>query len=122
MGEMVRTVDPAFQVLAGSANFFYPALAIGVRGGILALANVAPEQCLEMYHLFQKREIDRGRELHLRLLPENPAIPGGGGVGGLKAALDMLGYYGGWPRSPLLPPDEEQKLQLRAILERGGLL
>ncbi len=122
MGEMVRTVDPSFQVLAGSANFFYPALAIGVQGGILALANVAPEQCLEMYQFFQKGEIDKGRELHLRLLPVNQAITARWGIGGLKAAMDMLGYYGGWPRSPLLPPNEEQKLQLRAILERGGLL
>ncbi len=121
MGDMVRTVDPGFVVLAGSASFFYPALAIGVRGGILALANVAPQQCLEMYRLFQQGEIDRGRELHLRLLPVNQAITARWGVGALKAALDMLGYYGGVPRSPLLPPNEEQKRELRAILERGGL-
>jgi len=122
MGEMLRTVRPGFAVLAGSASFFWPALALGVKGGILALANVAPEACVEMYRCFQRGDMKRGQEIHLRMLPVNAAITSRFGVGGLKAALEMLGYYGGPPRLPLRSPDQTQREEIKAILKQAGLL
>ena len=122
MGETIRRADASFQVLAGSANFFYPSLAIGATGGILALGNVAPEESVEMFTLFNAGRIDEGRELHLRMLPVNLAITSRFSISGLKAALDMVGYYGGPPRLPLVPLDDERRLELQAILEAAGLL
>jgi 4-hydroxy-2-oxoglutarate aldolase len=122
MGEVVRRADPAFQVLAGSANFFYPALAIGVTGGVLALGNIAPEACVALYDHFQAGQIAEGRSLHLRMLPVNLAVTSRWGVSGLKAAMDMLGWYGGPPRPPLQPLDDDRRAALRAILEAAGLL
>jgi 4-hydroxy-2-oxoglutarate aldolase len=122
MGETVRRADPSFQVLSGSANFFYPSLAIGVRGGILALANIAPEASVSLFELFHQGRIEEGRALHLRMLPLNLAVTSKWGVSGLKAAMDMLDYYGGPPRLPLLPLDEERCHELWTILQRAGLL
>jgi len=122
MGEVIRRADPSFQVLSGSANFFYPSLAIGVTGGILALANCAPAEALEMFDLFNAGEIEKGRDLHLRMLPLNLAVTSRFGVSGLKAALDMVGYYGGPPRLPLLPLDDERRQELQNILKATGLL
>jgi 4-hydroxy-2-oxoglutarate aldolase len=122
MGETLRRADPSFQVLSGSANFFYPSQAIGVSGGILALANIAPEAAVALFELFHQGRIDEGRELHLRMLPVNLAVTSKWGVSGLKAAMDMLGYYGGPPRLPLLPLDEERQRELRAILAQAELL
>lgn len=122
MAETIRRADPSFQVLAGSANFFYPSLAIGVSGGILALANIAPNESVALLDLFNAGEIDRGRELHLRMLPVNLAITTRFGISGLKAALDMVGYYGGPPREPLLPLDPERRQALTAILQDAGLI
>lgn len=122
MGETVRRADPSFQVLAGSANFFYPSLAIGVTGGILALANVAPDESVELLNLFNAGEIEKGRDLHLRMLPVNLAITSRFGVGGLKAALDMVGFYGGSPRLPLLPLDTERRQEMQNILKTARLL
>ncbi len=122
MGETIRQADPSFKVLSGSANFFYPSLSIGVTGGILALANIAPEESVALYDLFQEGRIEKGLALHLRMLPVNLAITSRWGIGGLKAAMDMLGFYGGSPRPPLLPLDGDQRQELRAILEQGGLL
>ena len=122
MGETVRRADPSFQVLSGSVNFFYPSMAIGVTGGILALANIAPEASVSLFELFHQRRIDEGRELHLRMLPVNLAVTSRWGVSGLKAAMDMLGYYGGPPRLPLLPLDEERRSQLRDVLRQAHLL
>jgi len=122
MGETIRRADPSFHVVSGSANFFYPSLAIGVTGGILALANVAPDQSVEMFRLFNAGEIGKGRDLHLRMLPVNLAITSRFGISGLKAALDMVGFYGGPPRLPLLPLDNERRQELQNILKTAGLL
>jgi len=122
MGETVRRAAPAFQVLAGSANFFFPALALGVAGGVLALANIAPEASVALFDLFQAGRIDEGRALHLRLLPVNLAVTSRWGISGLKAAMDMLGYYGGPPRLPLQPLEEARRAELREILAEAALL
>jgi 4-hydroxy-2-oxoglutarate aldolase len=122
MGETIRRADPSFQVLAGSANFFYPSLAIGVTGGILALANAAPDESVELFNLFNAGEIEKGRDLHLRMLPVNLAITSHFGISGLKAALDMVGFYGGSPRLPLLPLDDERRQRVHNVLKTAGLL
>jgi 4-hydroxy-2-oxoglutarate aldolase len=122
MGEIVRRADPSFQVLSGSANFFYPSQAIGVTGGILALANIAPEASVALFELFQEGRIDEGRELHLQMLPVNLAVTAKWGVSGLKAAMDMLGFHGGPPRLPLLPLDGQRRTELQAILQEAKLL
>ena len=122
MGETIRQAAPGFQVLAGSASFLFPALAIGAVGGVVALANIAPEACVELYRLFGAGDLDKGRALHLRLLPVNLAVTARFGVGGLKAAMDMLGYQGGLPRRPLLPLAEPKRQELAAILKAAGLL
>lgn len=122
MGEVVRRADASFQVLAGSANFLYPALAIGVTGGVLALGNIAPEACVALYDHFRAGRIDEGRALHLRMLPVNLAVTSRWGVSGLKAAMDMLGWYGGPPRPPLQPLADDRRQALRVILEEAGLL
>ncbi|MBN1247252.1 MAG: dihydrodipicolinate synthase family protein [Anaerolineae bacterium] len=122
MGEVVRRADAAFQVLSGSANFFYPSLATGVTGGILALANIAPEACVALHDHFLAGRIGQGRDLHLRMLPVNLAVTSRWGVSGLKAAMDMLGYDGGPPRLPLQPLDDVRRQALRVILNEAGLL
>jgi len=121
MADTVRRADASFEVLSGSANFFYPSLAIGVTGGILALGNIAPEACLALYDHFRAGRMEEGRDLHLRMLPVNLAVTSRWGVSGLKAAMDMLGWYGGPPRLPLQPLDGERREALRAILEAAGM-
>lgn len=122
MGETIRMAAPGFQVLAGSASFLLPSLMIGAIGGILALANIAPDECVEIYRLFGNGDLAKGRALHLRMLPVNAAVTTRFGISGLKAAMNMLGYQGGLPRPPLLPLPEEKIRELHNILQTGGLL
>ncbi|HET6494428.1 MAG TPA: dihydrodipicolinate synthase family protein [Thermoleophilia bacterium] len=122
MGETLRQADGSFEVLAGSASFFYPTQAMGVAGGVLALANIAPDESVALYDLFHAGLMDEGRELHLRMLPVNLAVTSRFGVSGLKAAMDMLGFYGGPPRLPLRPLAEQQRGELRSILRQADLL
>jgi 4-hydroxy-2-oxoglutarate aldolase len=122
LADTVRLAGPEFQVLAGSASFFFPGLAVGAAGGILALANIAPEQALELHRLFTAGAWDEGAELQRRMIPVNAAVTARFGIAGLKAALDMLGYYGGPVRLPLLNLTEGERQTLRRILLEGGVL
>ena len=122
LGEIIRYARPGFQVLAGSAGFLYPDFCLGAVGGVLALANNAPQQCCDIQALFNQGKHAEARELQLRMIVPNNAVTGRFGVPGLKAAMDMLGYYGGAPRSPLLPINEAQKETLRAILVEADIL
>jgi 4-hydroxy-2-oxoglutarate aldolase len=122
IGEVVGKAKPGFQVLAGSAGFLYPALCMGALGGVLALANIAPQQCCDIVSFFQQGKHEEARALQQRMIPPNAAVTARFGVPGLKAALDMLGYYGGNPRSPMLPLPEAQKETLRNILVEAGIL
>ena len=119
---LTRSVVPDFQVLAGSVGFFLAGLALGAVGGILALSNVAPQKCLDIYHLFQAGQLDEAAELQQQVIPVNAAITARFGIAGLKAALDTLGYYGGPVRSPLLDITESERQILRDVLVEGDVL
>jgi len=110
------------QVLAGSAGFFFAGLALGAVGGVLALANVAPQQSVDIYRLFKAGRWDEAAELQRRMIPVNAAVTARFGIAGLKAALDMLGYHGGPVRSPLLDLTESERQVLRDVLVEGGVL
>jgi 4-hydroxy-2-oxoglutarate aldolase len=122
LADVVRLTGPEFQVLAGSAGSFLAGLTLGAVGGVMALANIAPRQCIDMYQLFQAGELQEAAKLQRRMIPVNAAVTARFGVAGLKAALDLLGYYGGPVRPPLLDLDEGGQQTLKAILEEGSIL
>jgi 4-hydroxy-2-oxoglutarate aldolase len=122
LGEILRGASSDFSVLAGSASFLYPALILGAVGGIMALANIAPDECHHIFQYTQEGRHSEAKELQLKMIPANVAVTARFGVPGLKQALDWLGYYGGPPRSPLSPLNEVQQNALRTILIEGGIL
>jgi 4-hydroxy-2-oxoglutarate aldolase len=87
-------------VLTGSALTLCPALQQGAAGAILDVACAAPYFCLSIEEAVRTRESEAAQELQARLLPAVTLIRKHG-VGGLKCALDLQGYYGGIPRLPL---------------------
>jgi len=121
MGDLRRLTDIHFQILAGSASFFLPALSVGAVGGVMALANIAPGQCLALHNHFLRGEWEQARDLQIRLIPVNTAITRGWGVPALKAAMDVLGLYGGPVRPPLMPLNKEIRDRVEAILREGGI-
>jgi 4-hydroxy-2-oxoglutarate aldolase len=100
----------------------FPGLAVGAVGGVVALSLVAPQQAIQICRLHQAGRWDEAAELQRRMLPVNAAVTARFGVPGLKAALDMLGYYGGPVRAPLMELDEGKRQIVRTVLIEGGLL
>ncbi|HEY1391106.1 MAG TPA: dihydrodipicolinate synthase family protein [Ktedonobacterales bacterium] len=122
MAQVVAEARDGFVVLAGSAGFLLPALAVGARGAIAALANIAPRECLRLVELWQAGKLEEARALQARLIPVNAAVTSGYGVAGLKAALEFVAHYGGSPRRPLPPLNEGERVRLRGLLAEADLL
>jgi 4-hydroxy-2-oxoglutarate aldolase len=120
--EYVRVTPPSFELFIGSALSFYVALCLGARGGILALANIAPQECVLIQRLFEDGKQEEAKRLQLRLLPLARTVTSRFGIGGLKAAMTMRGYYGGPPRPPLLPPTAEEVEAIRLEVAAVGVL
>jgi 4-hydroxy-2-oxoglutarate aldolase len=121
LGQYINNVGADFQVMVGTAGVLFGGLTIGCAGGILALANVAPQKCVEIFDLVNAGKFEEAKKLQLKMIPPNNAVTAIYGVPGLKAAMDMLGYFGGEPRSPLLPASEKEKQEIREILEKAEL-
>ncbi len=122
LGSFLNQVDAKFNVLVGTAGALFGGLTLGCVGGVLALANVAPLQCIKIAELVKTGDFEEARKLQLKMLPVNQAITATYGIPGLKAAMDMLGYFGGDPRPPLLSASEKEKSEIRQILKRADLL
>ena len=122
--KFLARLDPAedFHVLAGSANFFYPALHLGAAGGVVSLANALPGPCCDLYRLFTQGEYDNAKELAFRLARFNQAVSGTWGVAGVKAAMDITGFKGGQPRHPLQGLTDEVKERVRKIIINEGFI
>ncbi|MHA2054897.1 MAG: dihydrodipicolinate synthase family protein [Candidatus Hodarchaeales archaeon] len=109
---LIKESPKHFQVLTGSANTLVPSLFAGAAGGIVALANVAPEYCTEIYKLFLENNMDEMREIQYKILHINSLVTGKFGIPGIKFAMDKLGLYGGLARLPFLPLETKAKQQI----------
>jgi len=121
LGQYLNCVDADFNVLVGTAGALFGALTLGCKGGVLALANIVPEKCVDIYRLVQEGKMEEARKLQLRMIPVNFAITATYGISGLKYAMDLLGYQGGEVRSPLLPTKPGEQDKIRNILLEAKL-
>jgi 4-hydroxy-2-oxoglutarate aldolase len=116
--EIIHLSKKGFAVFVGSAPVFFPALCVGAEGGILAAANVLPQKYVRVQDLFDKRKMNEARVLQNQLTPLAKAVTIRYGIGGLKVAMDLAGYFGGNPRSPLRRPGKEVEQELKQLLVR----
>lgn len=116
LSEIIDLSKKGFSVFVGSAPVFFPALCVGAVGGILAVAQVAPQSCVQIQNLFNKGKMDEARALQSQLTPLAKAVTAIYGIGGLKMAMDLAGYFGGDPRPPLKRHGQEVEEELKRLL------
>lgn len=120
--EFVSNTSNDFKVIVGTASMLFNGITSGAVGGILALANIAPNQCIQIQKLIEEKNYDAALKLQQKIIPANKAVTAKYGVAGLKHAMDLLDYFGGEPRIPLLPLNEKDKEQLKNILIEAEIL
>ena len=119
LATFLRVADKSFQVMIGTYSAWYPALAMGIRATISAMANCCPDEIAETGELYEAGKLKESFDLYQRMFPVNAAVTGTYGIAGLKYACDCLGYSGGHVRNPLADLALPQQEQLRVILEKA---
>jgi len=112
-----RTREVGFQVLSGSAGMVHQTLQAGASGAVLALAACSPQACYEVYAAHREGDELLAAIKQQRLLPAAKRVVEQMGVPGVKYAAELNGYYGGYPRAPLLPLTTEEKEEVAGLMQ-----
>jgi 4-hydroxy-tetrahydrodipicolinate synthase len=120
--EIINGADADFSVMSGDDSLTLPMMAVGARGVISVVANVAPAETVQMCDLFLKGEVVGACSIHHDLFPlikglfaETNPIP-------VKYAVSLLGLCRPEPRLPLTPLSAGLRPVLRAAMIKAGVL
>jgi len=85
---------------------------------------VMGREAIQLYRLSKDGQTEAARALQYRCIALDNAIHGGTGTfpASLKAAMNLLGRPGGYPREPLLPLTDMELQRLQSVLESLRLL
>ncbi len=122
IAETAALCGPDFDLYSGNDDQITPILALGGKGVISVLSNVAPKQTHDMVAKFMAGDIEGAAELQLgaielikALFCEVNPIP-------VKAALNLMGYEVGSCRMPLCDMEEKNLETLKTAMQHYGLL
>lgn len=122
VAQIMHLSDGCVDVYSGNDDQIVPLLALGGKGVISVLSNVAPKETHDICERFFKGDIEGSRELQLKALPlidalfcEVNPIP-------VKAALNLMGKKVGEPRLPLTVMEAAHQETLRKELVNFGLI
>ncbi len=122
LDQFSKVIPKGFNLMVGNVVAWLPALELGIRAGIHATANCAPNQCSAIQKYFDTGDKAKAKEMQERVNPLNKAVTATYGITGLKYAATLMGYKGGYVRSPLLPLKDSAKEDIRAILKASGFI
>ncbi|MGD0152231.1 MAG: 4-hydroxy-tetrahydrodipicolinate synthase [Thermacetogeniaceae bacterium] len=122
VAEIRRSTPAEFIIYSGDDSLTLPMLALGGHGIISVASHVAGLLIKEMVDAYFAGQVDRARDLHLKLYPlfkvlfitANP-VP-------VKAAVEMIGIKAGSPRLPLVAATPQEAEAVRQVLAELNLL
>ena len=120
--EVLRLCGENFAVLSGEDSLTFSLMALGGKGVISTVANIAPREMSEVAQACLKGNWEEGRKLQLQLIPliravfiETNPIP-------VKTALSLMGKCRGDLRLPLTPMGESNLHKMRKSMTAFGLI
>jgi len=122
VSRIVAMCDDDFSLLSGDDFTVLPILAVGGKGVISVISNVAPADMAGMIDAFEANDISRARELHHKMYPlmealffETNPIP-------TKAALSLMGKIEYELRLPLCKMSDANYERLKKVMTDYGLI
>ena len=111
-----------FTVVAGDDFLTLPIMSLGGKGVISVAANIAPQPMSEMVNAMLSGDIEKAKEINLRLFPlfeamflETNPIP-------VKRTAELMGLPAGHVRLPLGELSEENEQKLRQVLRELDMI
>lgn len=121
LAELASNLDDDFAIYSGNDDMVVPILSLGGKGVISVVSNVLPKETHDMVMHFLNGDIEKSREIQLKLngfikalfIETNP-IP-------VKTCMNILGMDVGDLRLPLAEMEEKNKQILINEMEKIGL-
>ncbi|MGH7825476.1 MAG: 4-hydroxy-tetrahydrodipicolinate synthase [Candidatus Binatia bacterium] len=120
--DVIRLSGDRLAVYSGEDSLTYSLMALGGKGVISTVANIAPKEMAQLAKACLEGNWEKGRELQYKLIPliravflETNPIP-------VKTALSLMGKCTGELRLPLTPMSEGNIKKLRQAMTDFGLL
>jgi len=121
--QIVRELGSRISVLTGGDDLMLQSFILGCSGAILALANIAPKLCVELFESVQKGDIANAKDLYFKILPVAQAIGSPENCPApVKEAVRLLGRAAGPCRSPILPVSPQERKTVQLALKTAGLM
>ncbi len=116
--DMMRLCGDKIDFYSGSDELTAPIMALGGKGVISVLSNIAPVQMRQMTH----GRIENAVKMNLEFMPLIHALFRQTSPCPVKAAAEMMGMCTDEVRLPLIALNESEKAALKAEMEKVGLL
>ena len=124
----ISQITEMFRLCAGNLDFYsgnddhiFALLALGGKGVISVVANIAPRDTHELVAAFLRGDIAASRDLQFRLNPLVRALFSEVNPIPAKAALNLMGFDMGDPRMPLTRISEGNLEKLRTAMIDYGI-
>jgi 4-hydroxy-tetrahydrodipicolinate synthase len=114
---VAAAMSPDFSLLSGEEPLFPVHMALGAKGGVLAVASMLPKVWIEIYTLAASGKIKEAIQLQRNLLPLFAALFAESNPGPLKKAMQLAGFPVGAARRPFVAPSETTLAALNAALD-----
>lgn len=121
IADLAHLAAGRFAIWSGNDDQILPVLALGGRGVITVLGNVAPRQTSRMVHAFFEGRVDEATALQLGCLPLVRALFADANPIPVKTAVAWLGFDVGDLRPPLCAIEPALRERLIAELEGLGI-
>ncbi len=123
ISELCRLTPVDFAIYSGDDFLTLPMLALGVKGVISVVANVAGRMVADMIGAFRAGDTARAAELHHALFPLcEVCFLESGSPACVKRVMEICGFPVGGLRLPLAETSEADTERIRAVCERMGLV
>jgi 4-hydroxy-tetrahydrodipicolinate synthase len=115
-------VQTGLTLYAGDDNLIFPFLELGGVGGVCVHTHVWGPQTKAMVRRYKDGDVEGARALNDEMRPAFDLLKVQTNPIPIKAALNLLGHEVGGYRLPMVEPTLQELEQVRACLERGGVL
>lgn len=112
--EIIRCKPEGFLVLSGDDAITMPLIAAGADGVISVVANSFPAHFSKMVTSALNGDMETARKYHYDLLPVTKLLFAEGNPGGVKIALEELGWMKPYMRLPLVQVSDALKAKIIA--------
>jgi len=121
IAEVARLVGDRLTIWSGNDDQVVPVMALGGKGVISVLANIAPRDTSRMAHAFLDGDIETARRLQLDYLPLIAALFAEPNPIPVKTAVRSLGFDVGSLRLPLVESEPARVQTLFELMEARGI-